>query len=220
MTDKKEIPYKQELLRKGIHLFSLSIPIIYIFVTREFALSILVPLALLAVAIDLLSQRRNIVRKWLFKIFGRILRSHEIRGGFVLNGASWVLISAVICVFVFPKAIFVPAFSILIISDSTAALIGRKFGKTGFMEKSLEGSIAFFISAILVIFIISYALQMPWTFLVVGIIGAFFGTISEAASKTLKVDDNLSIPVSIGIIMWIGDALMYHLNHISFITLL
>ena len=220
MTDKKEIPYKQELLRKGIHLFSLSIPVIYIFVTREFALFVLVPLALIAITIDLLSQRRNIVRKWLFKIFGRILRSHEINGGLVLNGASWVLISAVICVFVFPKSIFVPAFSILIISDSTAALIGRKFGKTGFMEKSLEGSIAFFISAILVIFVLGYVLQMPWTFLVVGSVAAFFGTIAEASAKTLKVDDNLSIPVSIGIIMWIGDAIMYNLNQISFITLL
>ncbi|MCK7523378.1 MAG: hypothetical protein MZV64_39855 [Ignavibacteriales bacterium] len=71
------------------------------------------------------------------------------------------LLSALICALIFPKVIFVTAFSILIISDTMAALIGRKFGKRKFLRKSLEGTLSFFISASIVVII--YA-QGWWIF--------------------------------------------------------
>ncbi|HET56416.1 MAG TPA: dolichol kinase, partial [Ignavibacteria bacterium] len=46
--DRGSIDYKSELFRKGIHLCSLSIPVVYYFITRELALMILVPLVIIS----------------------------------------------------------------------------------------------------------------------------------------------------------------------------
>ena len=199
-----EISFTQEVLRKAIHLISLSIPIIYIFVTREVALYILVTMASLAVIIDYLSKFNNIVGVLLKRFFGKMLRSDELNKKYVLNGASWVLISAVVCVFVFPKFLTVVSFSVLIISDISAALFGKKFGRHKlFVGKSWEGTIAFIISAIIVIFIYGYFFNAPAIFYFAGLIAAIIGGFVEAASKMLKMDDNISIPISVAGILWL-----------------
>ena len=51
-SERGTIDYKSELYRKLIHLSSLSIPIIYYFITKELALMILVPLTLFSLAVD------------------------------------------------------------------------------------------------------------------------------------------------------------------------
>jgi dolichol kinase len=134
-------------------------------------------------------------------MFGFLLRKHELdEKKKNLNGATYVLISALICVFVFPKVLVITAFSILIISDTMAALIGRKFGKHKFLSKSLEGTLAFFISAIIVVLI---APKIEGLFLeyLIGILAAAIAAIVENISYGW-IDDNLSIPVSIGLAMW------------------
>ncbi len=74
--------------------------------------------------------------KIFYKVFGFLLRKHEIdKEKKNLTGATYVLISALICALIFPKVIFVTAFTILIISDTMAALIGRKFGKHKIFKK-------------------------------------------------------------------------------------
>ena len=205
----KEIPFSQELLRKTIHLISLSIPVVYIFVTKEFALAILIPLCIIAIIIDLLSKGKNPIHYYLFKFFGKILRTHEVEKKYVLNGASWVLISAVLCVFVFPKIITVVAFTILIISDSCSAIFGRMYGKHRlFDKKSWEGTFAFFISAWVVVIIYGIIFNLPFSYFYFGILAGIIGGFAEAASGIMKMDDNLTIPVSAGLVLWLGDYLM------------
>ncbi len=205
----ESIPYQQEVLRKGIHMMSLNIPIIYIFVTKTFALSILIPMCLVFVTIDILSKKNAVVRSLIEKHFGGMLRKHERKKNkLILNGASWVLISAVITVLVFPKIIAVVGFTILIISDIAAALIGRKFGKTKLFNKSLEGTMAFVLSAMIVVLIYGVVLNGNMLFYIAGFFGAIVGGIVEAYSKRLKVDDNLSIPTTVGIVMLLIDTLL------------
>ncbi len=205
MNTKKEISYQQELLRKGIHLCSLSIPVGYALTDKELALSILIPITIIVVLFDILSQKIEIFRKVINFLFGAMLREHELQNEKLsLNGASWVMISSVITVLIFPKIIAVTGFAILIISDTTAALYGRKFGKTPFFNKSVEGSVAFAISAFIVVIIVSIVHNMPWTYYIFGFIGAIAATLVEAASSYLKIDDNLTIPICYGIVVWIG----------------
>jgi len=203
MTKEKNISFTQELLRKGIHLISLSIPVLYIFLDKYTALIILIPLTILAIIIDILSKYQNFVRLILFKYFRHMLRPHETQDKLIFNGATWVLISATICVMIFPKLLTVVGFTILIISDISAALIGRLFGKHSlFVNKSLEGTLAFIISAGLVILLYGIIFSAPWTFFLAGIISAIVGGFAEAISPIIKVDDNLSIPVSVGLTLW------------------
>jgi dolichol kinase len=194
------INFRNELARKAIHLFSLSIPLIYFFISRSLALALLVPLTAAFVGIDLARFYIPIVSRWFTRWFGWLLRKHEQDINVKrLNGASHVLISAALCVLLFPKIITINAFTILIISDSTSALFGRRFGRHRFLGKSLEGSMAFFVSAVIVILAAPKVQYIPMEY-IIGIIAAAVGAVVEAAS--VHIDDNLSIPLSVGIVMW------------------
>jgi dolichol kinase len=195
------ISYKDELIRKLIHLCSLSIPVIYYFISRYDALIILGILSFLALIIDLGRYSFPKFGELFYKIFGFLLRRHEkdlIKKN--LNGATYVLLSAFLGVLIFPKIIFINAFAILIISDTSAALIGRRFGTIPLMKKSLQGTLAFFISAIVVI-IVAPKLGNNLIEYFIGVAAAFIGAIVENISNDL-VDDNLSIPLTIGFLMW------------------
>jgi len=199
--DNGTIRYKDELFRKLIHLFSLSIPIVYYFISTETATIILGILAAIALFIDMGRFIHPETGKIFYKMFGFLLREHELdHKKKNLNGATYVLISALISVLIFPKVIFISAFSILIISDSAAALVGRKFGRHKFLSKSLEGTLTFFVSACIVILFTPKVSGFFEEYLI-GFIAAFVGAIVENISFKL-VDDNLSIPLSVGFAMW------------------
>lgn len=199
--DNGTIQYRDELFRKLIHLTSLSIPIVYYFITAQTAAIILGILAAAALIIDLSRYLHPETGKIFYKIFGFLLREHELdHKKKSLNGATYVLISALISVLIFPKVIFITAFSILIISDSSAALIGRKFGKRKFLSKSFEGTLAFFVSACIVILFTPKVSGFVEEYFI-GFTAALVGAIVENISFKL-VDDNLSIPLSVGFTMW------------------
>jgi dolichol kinase len=204
--DNGTIHYRDELVRKLIHLCSLAIPTIYYFIPKSTGIIILAVLAFIALVLDLGRYVSPGVGKIFYKTFGFLLRKHEVdlkkRN---LNGATYVLISALISIIIFPKIIFITAFTILIISDSMAALIGRKFGRHRFLSKSFEGTLTFFISAIIVV-LLTPKVEGHILEYVIGFIAAAVGAIVENISFGLA-DDNLSIPLSIGLTMW----LLYYL---------
>jgi len=82
-----------------------------------------------------------------------------------------------------------------------AALFGRKFGKHKFLLKSLEGTLAFFVSACIVVLFTPKIGNFPEEY-IIGFGAAFVGAIVENISSNL-IDDNLSIPISVGFTMWI-----------------
>jgi dolichol kinase len=201
-VDNGSIHYKDEIFRKSIHLCSLSIPIVYYFIPRSTALIILGILTVIALFLDLGRYLSPAIGKLFYKIFGFLLRQHEIdHKRRNLNGATYVLLSGFICVLIFPKVIVVTAFAVLIIGDTLAALIGRRFGKHKFLFKSLEGTLAFFVSGIIVVFL-SPKIEYRFSEYMIGIVSIAFGAIIENISFGLA-DDNLVIPISIGAAMWL-----------------
>ena len=85
-------------------------------------------------------------------------------------------------------------------SDSSAALVGRRWGKRPLLSKSWAGSVAFFVSALLVV-AVAPKYDLGWGEFAIGAVGALIGTVVELTS--VYVDDNLSIPLSVGLAMWI-----------------
>ncbi len=196
-----ERSYAAELVRKGIHLSSLSIPIVYSFISKSTALTILVPLTLLFGLTDLarhvFPSFGRLYHRWL----GWLLRTHEKdHSTRRLTGATYVLLSATLGLLIFPKVIIITAFAIMIVSDSVAALVGRKFGKHPFIRKSLEGTSAFFVSAVAVVMLAPKIGYIPAEYLI-GITGALLGAIVEAVSTS--IDDNFSVTFSIAASMWV-----------------
>ena len=200
----RDISLRQEFVRKGIHLGSLSIPVIYYFIPRVRALEILVPLLLFSVFVDVGRHYIPWLKKIVNLVFYRILRPHERdESRILLSGATWVLISASLCVFIFPKLITILAFSILIVSDASSAILGKMYGRHPFLDKSREGTIAFVLTAWIVVLATPKALGLSIEYLI-GAIAAFAGGIVEAASVRLRFDDNLSVPITIGFLSWCG----------------
>jgi dolichol kinase len=200
LRDAATIEYKHELVRKAIHMCSLSIPIVYYFLTKEQALYLLVPITSAFLAVDIARFYSEPVSRWFYSWFGWLLRRHEQDGSVKrLSGATNVLLSACFCVLVFPKVITVNAFAVLIVSDTTSALIGRRYGRKRFFNKSLEGSLAFFVSAIVVILLAPKVERLPAEYLI-GTVASALGAIVEAMSD--RIDDNISITISMGFAMW------------------
>jgi dolichol kinase len=189
--DRLELRY--EVARKAIHISSLSIPLIYWFISRELALFILVPLFAGFFLVDLLKNFFTPISEWYHQTFGAMLRTHELKPAKAqLNGATYIMMAALLLVLFFPKIIAVAAFSMVAVSDTLAAIIGKTFGKHRFGQKSVEGSVAFFLSALAVVAIV------PGLNPIIGIIMAITGTLTEAFMvriREFKIDDNLSIPL-------------------------
>ncbi len=195
------IDYKYEVMRKSIHLASLSIPITYYFVTAEFALLVLVPLTLFSLTIDISRFYFPILENFLNRIFGFLMRDHEKdKSQKNLSGATYVLISAVFSIIVFPKLIFLLAFAVLILSDTAAALWGRRFGRHKFLFKSFEGTLAFFIVGCLIVFV-TPKLSDSISEYIIAYIAIAVGAIAENVSSGWA-DDNLTVPISIGFCLW------------------
>ena len=201
-VDNGTIHYRDEIFRKLIHLCSLSIPVVYYFIPRNTALIILGIMTSIALFLDLGRYLSPAIGKIFYKFFGFLLRQHELdHKKRNLNGATYVLLSAFICVIIFPKVIVVTAFAVLIVSDTMAALIGRRFGRHKFLFKSFEGTLAFFFSGIVVV-LLSPKIEYMLSEYMIGIVSTAFGAIIENVSFGLA-DDNLVIPISIGFAMWL-----------------
>ncbi|CAN5177046.1 SEC59/DGK1/VTE5 family protein [soil metagenome] len=192
------ITYRAELARKGIHLCSLAIPVCAWFVPKWFAVAILVAMALGSFAVDYFRGRDGAFANFLNAHFSFMLRPHEreVAGGrIVMTGSTWMLLSAVITFAIFAKPVAVAAFAMLIVCDTAAALVGRRWGRIRFgrKRKSLEGSAAFFIAGVLV------AAVTPEVPLWIGAVASLVAAVVEAVFW--RVDDNFSIPLSAGAVM-------------------
>ncbi|HLX11788.1 MAG TPA: SEC59/DGK1/VTE5 family protein [Bacteroidota bacterium] len=194
--------YEVELVRKAIHLCSLAIPVYYFFHQRDAALRLFIPVTLFVIVVDLGRYYIPPLGQLFGSIFGWLLRAHETdKKTKRLNGASYVLLSATLCVLIFPKVIAISSFSILIIGDLFAALIGRRFGKHKIFGKSVEGTLAFFATGLLVMCLTPKVEYRAVEYLI-GTIGVAVAALIEVLP--LPFDDNLSVPLAAGFVMWAG----------------
>lgn len=113
------------------------------------------------------------------------------------------MIAILLTIITFPKPVAVTAVLILAISDPLSAVIGIKFGrKRVFAHKSLEGSAAFFLSSFFICHLI-LAISLPvftWKITMVSLLLATLSSIVE--TLPIKLDDNLTIPLSTSFLLW------------------
>ena len=192
---------RSEYFRKIIHIFNLVIPFTYLFVleSRFQVLRILVPLTLFAIVIEYLRVRSVVVKKIFDNFLISMLRLHEMNGKY--TGATWLFIGSTLTVAVFPKEIAVISLIYMSIGDTVAGLVGRKFGKMKFYDKTIEGSLA----GLIVCLLSGYLVQLSLP-LVVVFSGAFAAMFIELLP--ISIDDNLSVPLFAGTIMVIASTVV------------
>lgn len=70
---------------------------------------------------------------------------------FQVSGSLYVLLAAIVCTLFFSKPIAIISLTVMLVSDTMAALVGKAFGtRMLYKHKSLEGTVAFFMSALLI----------------------------------------------------------------------
>lgn len=200
------VNFRAELVRKAIHLFSLSIPVVYYFISKELALWIIIPLTVAFIIADLARYEVPLFSGFFYKFFGFLLRKHEVdEKTHALNGATFMLISAAICIAFFPKYIMIASFTVLILADAASAVFGKRFGRHKIFSnrnvpKSFEGSFAFVIAGIVAVALTPKADYSIAEYLI-GIASVIVAAFAEVLSYDI-VDDNIAIPVSFGLTMW------------------
>ena len=201
----ENISYKSEIYRKLFHLGMLILPISYFFLTKKQLLFFLLPIAALVIALDYSRRKFPEAKIIIDKLFSKIYRDHELSGE--LSGASYVAIAASIIFVFFPKVIAINAFTILAISDALASLVGRRVPSQPFFEKSLAGALAFFISALVILIFYGIIFKENFPYYLFGFFAVFATTVVESRPSLLKLDDNLSVPLTFSVVMFLFDLL-------------
>ena len=181
------ITFNNEIYRKLIHLASSAIPFFYFYYSKNLVLAILIPLTIIFLIIDFLRIKNKNVKRFYNICFKSITRSKEETS---FTGASYVLIASVFSILIFDKKIAIISLLIMTISDTMAAIIGRRYGKVKINKKTLEGSIAFFLFSLI---IVSF---FDGVILVVAFIAILLTTLAELFLN--DINDNLTIPTVFG----------------------
>ena len=210
---KLEMDYNQELARKLIHLSSLWIPCLYALVSKGVMSGTMLLATLAVIAFDIIRHIDPKVAAIVNPIFGSIMRSHErkpigIYNGFLagFSGATCLMLGSFVTILLFPKLIAITAIAILIVSDAAAAIVGRRFGKRYIGGKTLEGSIAFFITGYIVVIIIGIMAKQHFVFYFGCLPALIFTTFVELLAKNFKIDDNIAIPLTFSFVMFLLNA--------------
>jgi dolichol kinase len=183
-----------EIKRKLVHLATLVIPGGYAFTSETTVLTFLIPFFLLYLVVDLLRHFHPGVASLFQKhFFGRVLREKEKP---TLMGSTYFLFSSILTILLFPKSVAIASLLILILSDTAAALAGKGFGRIPVFGKTLEGSITFLVSSLLIVWIYPCLERLSGSFAALG------AAVVEVLP--LPLDDNLTIPLVAGAIMFFG----------------
>ena len=188
--------YKNEILRKLIHLFDSVIPLSLFYISRENLLFILTPITIIFIILDFSRHHITFLGKIYSTFFNIVTREIEQKRNNV-TGASYYLLGCLIVVYFFHDInIIISSLLIMSISDSFAALVGVKYGKTKiYGKKSLEGSFSFFISTIIILYMFMNNLStIEYIYI------SLLITLVELFSFH-RINDNLTIPVFAALVL-------------------
>jgi len=178
-----------ELKRKSIHLMMIVIPVWYYFTPEGLGVLGLIIAMTGTVVLDLLRLTDDRLRQFFLRFFKSLIRSHEEEH---LLGSTYFMIAALISVLVFDKMIAISALSFLVIGDTAAAVIGKRFGKASYWGKSLAGSSACLVCCLVIGFLLLDDAAVV-------LAGALSATIAEALP--VPMDDNMRVPIASGVVM-------------------
>ncbi len=179
-----------EIRRKLFHFSACAIPAGYYLTDRTTALFVIGSLLGAAVIVEYVRMVHAPFNVLFHRIFGTMLRSEEAER---TSGATYLLISSFLVILAFHRDIAVLCLLYLIFGDGIAALVGRRFGTHRIFDKTLEGSLAFLVTCVLI------SVLLPAVPFWIRLIGAILAAGVELIP--MRASDNLRIPIISGSVM-------------------
>ncbi|MBR7138294.1 MAG: hypothetical protein IKD44_01980 [Lentisphaeria bacterium] len=212
MSEKKPISYWEEIKRKGVHLSSLWMVAATLLLGERQWISCLIFGALLLLTLvsehDYANNGKYLGRLY-GKLFGKMLRDDVKPGQWIVSGGAPVLAAALLMNLLFTPLIAAGAMAVMLTGDAAAALIGRKFGKHKAVNgKSWEGFISFILVGYGALSVVFFLKSVPAKFYLWGIAAVVLAALAELFQKQLKVDDNFSIPLCVGAVLFFSSFLV------------
>ncbi len=185
---------KKEIFRKSFHLlFGIFFLLLIYFLGTTTSFFIISTIFIIGLIVSLL-HKNGIKIPLLENIIFSVEREHEkhLPG----KAALYFFLAAIMILYFFPnnKEIILVALAVQIFADTTAAIIGKKFGKhiivsKNHYTKTLEGTLACFVVALIILFIF-FPIELA-------LICAIIATIIEFA----PINDNITIPIVLAIVL-------------------
>ncbi len=184
-----------EMRRQAVHALGIfTVPMIFYFgkIISLILLAAIILFFTILAAYKLEKVRRN--KNFLLEEFAaienffeeKIYSKFERKESFPMRGAIMFYFGAFLTLLIFPEQIAAAGIAVLAIADSASTLIGKRFGKHKIFEnKTLEGSLGFFISAFVVLAFFVSPERAVFAALVGALVEAF-----------VKIDDNLTVPLA------------------------
>ncbi len=188
-----KLSFKNEFKRKIVHFASAIIGLSIIYLDREVILPFLIVSAIIFPLLDYMRINNKFVSNFYNSYFHSITRSFESKK---LTGASFVFWGALITYILFEPKVAGIALIVMSLADANAAIIGVGYGKTTLFNKSLEGSFAFYVTTLTIL----YIFKIP---LIISLFISVIATFTELI-EIPKINDNISIPLSVAFFLSIS----------------
>ena len=190
-----------EFSRKIFHLLNMVIPLIHVYFIED-RMEMLIFLSLMLIIcffIEVLRTQYFYLHKFFKKYLHFMMRDSEKEGE--ITGATWVFAGSLFTIMLIPKPFCIVALFFLAVGDTFAALVGMNYPFLKIGRKTLSGSFACFITCCIIGLLFSHSLNTSTI-----MFGAFIATLTELSS--MKINDNLSIPIFSGLSMYSFNTLL------------
>lgn len=185
----------REIQRKLFHLLGVLYIVGVIWIPRPRFLLIITSLLIVEFSFELLRIKNPWVNQWVCSTFRPLLREEEQAH---FSGVFWMMAGVLAtALLIDPVPVVVTVLLYLILGDSLASLVGKRWGGPTWpgSEKRVSGSLACFA----VCLIVGVAILRPaynWNGVIVGALTATFLEL-----KTTRLNDNFVIPMGSSVVM-------------------
>ena len=197
------------LVRKTFHMvMGLLIAFIYL---SGLSCTMGVMILSCALGVDLLIETTRLrspsINERVMKVWGPFMRNCEVSK---LSGTPYYILAAIFAVGIFPKPVAILSILYLACGDPLASLVGILYGSKSFkiaQGKSLIGTMAGVVTCAFITFIYLKSLNLgDSTVLILTLVGGLAGGTAELLP--FDIDDNFTIPVISGFVMWLAFILL------------
>jgi dolichol kinase len=192
------------LARKCFHMsgaVGLLVPYLYFGASRELMVAVLGILLGVVMSVEYARTRWGWVNNIVLIFMRPLLRDTEVRG---LSGIPFYIASSLFAFLIFPHHIAVLSILYLALGDPSSSFFGVLYGRSKlFPNKSLQGTLGGFMVCALVTLVYLWLTGLAQEKIaVLVLIGGFAGSLAELLP--LNIDDNFSIPVVSGGIIYLA----------------